>query len=161
MKTEVRLCHSPAQNTLGDPHFPQRKSQNSWSSLFASQTTSYSLLLSSCLAVPWAWQLHCDLRALALAISSVRNTSSKTSMWLTHSPPSRLFFNFIFLMNTFSLLPWYTLSLLLCFILFHSAYHLQIFSYCAELVVCLPRLQCKFLEGKSFVFSLMKSKCLE
>ena len=66
-----------------------------------------------------------------------------------------------FLMNTFSLLPWYTLSLLLCFILFHSAYHLQIFSYCAELVVCLPRLQCKFLEGKSFVFSLMKSKCLE
>ena len=41
-----QVCDSSAQNTLGDPNFPQRKSQNSWSSLFASQTMSYPLLSS-------------------------------------------------------------------------------------------------------------------
>lgn len=80
-----KLCHSSAQNTPGFPHFPQKKSQNAWSSLFASLTISYYSLSTVHAPAILLFQLYSNFRVSALDVPFARNTFPQILMWLNPS----------------------------------------------------------------------------
>lgn len=137
MKTEVRLCRSLLKTLWGGPPFPSEKK-------------SKLLIFPLCLSRPRPTLFSCPAALLCLEHDNCIVTSGPwhwpfpllntflQNIYVTNSLSHSDFFSTLFLNEYFFPCFLIPLSLLLCFILFHSAYHLQMLLQCAELVVCLP-----------------------